>query len=301
MAGAEGVERHVQPHARELLERIRGLQHPMYGQRLGDFEHDLGRVQAVAPERGADPLRQPGITDAARRQVHRDTRHRQTVVAPLPDLPADQIEHPHLQRIDIATVLGRRDEVFRQQQAMLWMRPAHQRLGPAQAAITGAILGLVVDPELVPGQRRGQILLQGEFPAGAARHVRIVAGIAVLAALLGVIRGPVGSGGNRLRGLAMVGEQRPADAGRQRRVLSRRLADGFQQPAHETPATGMVGQHTGKHHKLVTADARHDIDVPGRLTHAVGHPGQQFVADAIRRRRDGPYWLLSCLKPSRSM
>ena len=77
--------------------------------------------------------------------------------APLGELPARLVDHPRADRLDQPGGLGERDELARRQQAARRVRPAHERLVPAQRAVPEALDGLVVQAQLAADEREPQV------------------------------------------------------------------------------------------------------------------------------------------------
>src|SRR4051794_35280894 len=97
-------------------------------------------------------------------------------------LAAGLVEHPLADRDDQPARLGDRDEVVRGHQAALGILPAQQRLALRDAGVLERDEWLVVQDELVLGQRAAQALLDLEAAEDAGAHLLVEELAAVAAA-----------------------------------------------------------------------------------------------------------------------
>lgn len=100
------------------------------------------------------------MAELQRRKVHGNTPILITLRIPEGHLPTGFIEHPLADRDDQAGLFRQLNKRGRQQQALLRMLPAQQRLGPYRNATDGVELGLVVQAKLLVLDGVAQVLQQ---------------------------------------------------------------------------------------------------------------------------------------------
>jgi hypothetical protein len=116
----------------------------------------------------------PGSSSSRAERFH---AHQQAVVAePVAQhrqVGARALEEPAAERDDEAGLLGQRDEDIGRDRAALRVRPARERLDGADAAGRELDERLVVDLELVAGERALEVGLELEALDGAGEHRRV--------------------------------------------------------------------------------------------------------------------------------
>ena len=254
------------------------------------------RREARFAQHSLDHADQVLLPELARREVDRDPQAR------MPRLPrlrlrAGFAQHPFADRHDEAGLLGERDELGRRHQPMVRLLPAQQRLGADDAAAGEVDLRLVVQRELAALERAAQVGLGRQAAAHALVHLRAEELVVAAPRFLGVVHRGVGVAHQRLRGVAVVGIERDADAGRHVQLVPSTV-NGSASSARMRAATragfaavGDVGQADDE---LVAAQARHGVVLAQAGRQPRGHRLQQLVADAW------PSESLTFLKRSRS-
>ena len=120
------------------------------------------------PVLGEQPLRrvrQVGVQQAARGQVHRD-RDGVPGVQPAAQLRQGQAEDPFGQPQDDAGALGHRDELTGRDEPLGRVLPAQQRLDALDPLAVQGVLGLVVEEELVGALERPAEVAEHREPPG---------------------------------------------------------------------------------------------------------------------------------------
>ena len=141
-----------------------------------------------------------------------------------------------VKRRDQPDVLGQPDELARPDQAAIGMVPAHQRLDPDHPVGRELELRLVVDDELLAGQRLAQLALEGHRAAGGDVHLGGEEAVGVAARLLGPVHGELGVLQQRLDGAAVGRGHGDADAGADVHLAGadhERRGEGLAQPPRQ--------------------------------------------------------------------
>ena len=205
---------HRDPHTRAFqpAKRARSALRIAHQQGLGELELDERRFDARFPQDVPHDGLEILLLELARGEVHRHGFYREPVPLPCLNLRAHFAQHPFAHRHDQARVLQDRNEFPRQDQTLLGMPPAQQRLETADEAALEGHLGLVVEEKLFlidgPAQRR-------LHPHARERPLVHLAGevlVGIAALFLGAIHGGVGVHDQGFGVVAVGREQRDADA-----------------------------------------------------------------------------------------
>ncbi|MNM84301.1 hypothetical protein D3C81_963850 [compost metagenome] len=176
---------------------------------------------------------------------------------------------------------------------MFWRNVAKQRVGPAnqrfgahQALGFQAEFGLVAQAQLVALYGPAQFVFQGNALAGLGREVAGVAFDPVAAFGLGAVHRRVGIADQRGDIGAVLRVQAGADARAGEELvfagLERRAEAGQQFVGDMTGVAGLV--QTGQQDdELITAQARHCIDIAHLFFQALGDAFEQQVADRMAK------------------
>ncbi len=222
------------------------------------------------------------MVELGRREVDVDPQGRASVLA-LPDagLADGLLQHPAPERHDQPGPFGERDETVRAEDPVLRVRPAHQRLGPVDAAVAHVDQRLVLDEELAAFQRRGQGV--GQAVAGDRAGVGLGVGEfeAVAAGRLGPVHRDVGAA-QHLRRRAFLGPALDdADAAPDRQLpalQSDRRGQGGQYADREVGHLLLGVGAGGQGDELVTAEPGDHLAGAGRAAlQPVGDLDQQPV------------------------
>ncbi len=201
---------HGDAHA-EVAQRMQELQvlpvlREQHG--FGDLELKPARMQPRLVERGDDRRQQADLLELAGRQVDGDL----DVARPARCRAAGLPEHPFAEVADQAGLLGHGDEFGRTEQAALWMTPAHQRLEARDAVVGQRQHRLVVQFELLGGQRLAQFESEPVAALRVEAHGVLVETEGGAAVRLGCIERKVGVAQQRVDVVAVLGGKRDADA-----------------------------------------------------------------------------------------
>ena len=285
IAGAEVVDRQIDAERAQRLQPVDRTRRVSHRHRLGDFQFEIARLQAVPRDRRRHLPGQLRRAQLVRREID---RHAQAAAhalgAPGRQLPAGFVEHPGAERFDHARLLGDRNELERRDHAALRMLPADQRLDAAQLAVAPIDLRLVVDLELPFEQRRMQIAFEQHALAGHLVHARGEELEVVPPLLLGVIHRRVGVFHQGLAVVAVGRENADPDARRRVQrvpvdhvVAGERLQDLAGHRRRVRP-----GLHPRQHdHELVAAEPRDDVALAHAAFEAARHLDQQAIADVM--------------------
>ena len=200
---------------------------------------------------------------------------------PAPDLGAGGAQDPGADRHDQAGLLGQRDELGRRHQPEIGVEPAQQRLDAEHRPVGEADLGLVVDHELAVLERLPQPALQHQPLERRRVHVVGVELVVVAALLLRARQRVVGVLDQRVGVVAVVREQRDADAGAGGQLvrvdLQRRPQRLQHLLRHPRRGLGPVGAEQ-QQHELVAAEPGHGVALAQGLHEAVGDALDDLVA-----------------------
>ena len=301
-AGAEVVDREAQAAVVELAQdRADPLGLAQRG-RLGQLHRQPRRVDLELLEPRGQLAGEVGAVQLARRDVEADVRL-EPLLAPLEHLLGDRADHPVADRLEQAHLLGGGDEVVGVDEPAVGVVPAQQRLHRLQPAGLQLDDRLVVQDELVLGDRAPQPRRQRQplervlGDVGEHGRGRAAAALALVHRHVGVLE-------QLDRRLRVVGEQRDADAGLDvelragdlERLRQPRgdLVGGVARGGLALRAVGQVGQ---QDQELVAAEAREHARLGPSTARSHGAP-------AIRRSSRSPApWpkeSLTSLKLSRS-
>ena len=224
------------------------------------------------------------VAQLARRRVDRDPR-RQVQRGPLRRLTARLLDHPGADARDQAGLLGVRDELVGRHEPLLGIVPAHQRLDPEQRARAEVVDGLVVEPELVLGQRAPQP--RGERQAAVAvAGVLRVEGIRVAAGALGLVHRGVGVLEQLSGDDAVVRADRDADRGSEPELGSvehERVVERGQDLGGHRLGAGRLDAGADQH-ELVAAQPGQQVAGAGDVADALGDLDEHLVPGGVPER-----------------
>ena len=104
--------------------------------------------------------------------------------------------------------------------ALLRVHPAQQGFGADDLPAAGIHLGLEIQLELAAGQGQAQVVLQAQAGAGGFLHVAAEHLHGVAPGGFGAVQGDVGALEHVGRGVAVIGDQGHADAGRDLQAMA---------------------------------------------------------------------------------
>ena len=288
VAGAEVVEvRRRRPSARSASSEARAASRFCSTDGLGDLEDQRPRPAAASGvRRRRRPSTRPRVVERAGREVHRDVRVRREVagVDRRGDVEAGAVEHPAVEVGDEAVLLGERHERARRDVAADRVVPAGQRLDADQPVRAEVEDGLVVQVELVEGERLAQLGGEPALLAGLPGERGVEDLAAGAAAGLGLVHRDVGVL-EQGRGVAVERRgDRDADAGAdaQRAVggverLADRL-DDLPRPSRRRRPTSRPGQ------------TRTNSSPPERATMSVGRASSRSRSAISTSTRSPTTW-----------
>ncbi len=147
----------AQAHGTQFLHGRDGLVNPVHDGAFGDFQLQAAGRQACLGEDAAYRLDEFRLAELVRRNIDRHFAHVDALVEPGLDLAAGGEQHPVAERQDQAAFLGDRDELGRANQAALRVAPANQGFDADHLAAEQVDLWLVVQHQLVIGQRAATV------------------------------------------------------------------------------------------------------------------------------------------------
>jgi hypothetical protein len=196
-----------------------------------------------------------------------------------------RVQHPARERPDEAGLLGQRDEAIGRDEALLRVLPANQGLDPGHRSGAAIHLRLVVQRQLVVGDRSSQRAHQGEPFAAGLVLIGHVQGVPA-AGLLGDVHGDVGLAQQRVGVATVLGEHRDPGAGADGHLVPfedqrrRERLDDLLGGQHRGPGVGVRQDQR----ELVAAQAGHRVGGPQRLAQPEGDLLQELVAGQVPER-----------------
>src|SRR5205809_3056712 len=284
IARAEIVHRDLHPRVLQPAQRARSALRIAHQQRLGELELDERRIDARfaqdVPYDGLEIL----LLELARGEVHRHGQYREPAPLPFLNLRAHVAQHRFAHRHDQARVLQNRNEFPREDQTLLGMPPAQQRLETADEAGLERHLGLVVEEELLLIDRPAQRRLHPHARERPLVHLagEVLVGIAAL--FLGAIHGGVGVHDQGLGVVAVGREQGDADARADIgvvRIELERPAEGVQDFLRNDTRVPRLREVRHDRAELVAAEPAHRIAAAHALRKTVGRFLEQLVPGAV--------------------
>ncbi len=179
---------------------------------LGDLDDEAVGAHAVLVERGQHAVGPAVLEQVGGRDVDRHRQARRPRARHVGRLAQRLADHELGQRADHAGLLGERDELVGRDHAAGRVRPAHERLDAGDAVAAEVELGLEVQGQAVLGDRVAQLADQLQALAGVQVALARVE-LGARAARLGLVHRDVGALEQRLGVVAVLREQRDADAG----------------------------------------------------------------------------------------
>ena len=224
-----------------------------------------------AADRRLAALDEPRLAELARGDVDADAQ----AGRPQRRLGAGLAQHPVADLGDQpAVLLGGGQEAARREQAVLGVLPADQGLDGHDAAVLEVDDRLVVQPQLILGQRAAQALLDPDPVAQAPAHRAVEDLVGPAATGLHAVHGGVGVLQQALPALVLDG-----DPDRRRQPVGQRQPE----PLGERRRLALVLE-LGEHRELVAAEARQRLRDVELLLQALGDLAQHVVARAVSVR-----------------
>src|SRR5438093_10898968 len=273
---------HRDPHTRAFqpAKSARSALRIAHQQGLGELELDERRFDARFPQDVPHDGLEILLLELARGEVHRHGFYREPVPLPCLNLRAHFAQHPFAHRYDQARVLQDRNEFPRQDQTLLGMPPAQQRLETADEAALEGHLGLVVEEKLFlidgPAQRR-------LHPHARERPLVHLAGevlVGVAALFLGAIHGGVGVHDQGFGVVAVGREQGDADARADIgvvRIELERSGESVEDLLRDDARVPRFRQVRYDRAELVAAEPAHRI----AAAHALRKTGRRFLEQLV--------------------
>ena len=282
IAGAEVVDRDPDAQSLELVEDRAGDLGVAQQRALGDLELEAFGLEAGLGERLADLVDQLAMEELRGRQVDRHADP-----GPGGCARAGLVQHPGAERHDQAGLLGDRQELAGQDQALLRVAPAQQGLEADHRLGGRPDLRLVVELELALGEAAPEVGLERLALPQLGVHLRLEEADAAQAQALGAAQREVGVLEEVVRVPAVGRDQHDADARAQDQGLLVDL-EGLGQGVHEPPAERVGGTRLIRlllhDRELVAADAGDRVAVLSAghqaLRAGLDHP----VAGAVAKR-----------------
>jgi len=283
MLRAEIIEREHHAELVQPLDHAPGAIEVVH-RSLADLDQHLARRQRVTLERGGHTPGVALVAQLARRCVDSHPGHEAELV-PGRRLAAGCLEHPFSDARDQARLLGVRQEAGRRHEAGLGILPANERLDAEQPACREVVHRLVVEDELLLGQRAAQPGCERELAARLAGVVGVQREV-VAPAALGLVHGCVGVLEDLGGGAAVARPDRDADRGADPELGAVDHQRGVQRL--EDPGTRRarrVGSETGAdQHELVAAKAREQVAAARDRADPLGDLAQHPVAGGVSER-----------------
>ena len=167
---------------------------------------------------------------------------------------------------------------------MLGVLPAQQRFGAADDAVLQAELRLIVDVELLGVTGRPQVAFQFDLATALGVQRDVVELVTVAARLFRPVHGRVRVLEQRLDAVAVVREQRDADAGADEVIdaeYREQLAHSRQYARRRRLEALVAGDARQHDDELVAAQACNEIVVPDLAADALGGLAEHDVADRV--------------------
>ncbi|MNN05988.1 hypothetical protein D3C81_1187670 [compost metagenome] len=236
-------------------------------------------------QRPADQLNHIQMLELVRRQVDAHRHVEQARLVPAQGLATGLVQHPVAERQDQPGFLEQGNEHPRRDRLAALRLPAHQRLEAEYPSAGDIHLRLVVQHELLGGDRSMQAAFQSLAVLRGAGQLLGVEMVAVAPVLLGLIHGHIRTADQLGHFLAVVGEQADADAGANEQLMATAGAERLLQEVdqilrHRRRLFGMVD---GLQHQqeLVAAQAGEHVLGADALAQSAGDQHQQLVPDRM--------------------
>ena len=255
---------------------------------LGELHGQRIRRQVVGLQPAAQLVDEVRPVQLARRDVEADARV-EPGVAPFAHLAADGVDHPVADRLEQAHLLGVGDELVGQDEPAVRVVPAQQRLDRVDPLGRHPHDWLVVQLELVLGDRPPQARGQRQALERIVVAEAVVDGRRRAPAALALVHRGVGVAQQRARAVGVVGEQRDPHAGLHVE-LGARHREGLGEPSRDVlggragAALGLGAEVAEEHEELVAAVAREQPVRALDPAQARGDPAQQAVAGRVAQR-----------------
>jgi len=272
---------HGQAHAEglDLVEQREDVITVLQQGGFGDLQLQPLRRQTTVGQCAAEVVEKP-IVQLLRRQVHRDHR----IAGPLACIVASLAQHPAAQRDDLPTVLGQGNELLRQQQAAFGMLPADQRLGAGDPQVVTAKPWLVVNFELLLGNRVAQLLFAFEALLQALVQFMAVEAPGTAAVGLGLVQGYVGAAQQLAGAGRIVRRDGDTDAGADKDLVAvdlERAGNGLDNARAELVDGLAFDQSAKDHDELVATDPRDQVLLARAALETVCDAIEHFVSGSV--------------------
>src|SRR5688572_18861701 len=172
VARAKIVDREPYPDVFQLAQALSRCVRVLHQRSLRELELDQVRRNAVVVEHPTDLIAEAGLPEVHGRDVDGDSRKRYSGIFPMLDLTTHLLDDPNAQRNDVAAFLGYRDELVGRNMAARWVIPAQQGLDGVNAMVVQAKLRLVLELELIVGDRGFEIRLEPVIREHLLVHAR---------------------------------------------------------------------------------------------------------------------------------
>ena len=273
------------PKIAQLAEDARGLAGTVHQRGLGDLDAQVGRLQSGFLHRLLDDADEVLLHQLPAGDVDGDALEAgvRKPALPVGERAARLLHHPGAERLDQPELLGDRHE-RRRRDRLAVARPADQRLEPDAHPGRQRHDRLVVDLEVVGGDRAAQVVLEAEAVANAGVHVRVEHFVARLAARLGVIHRGVGVAHHLVRVRVVGRTERDADAGRGEHFAAadrERRAQRLLDPEGDAVGLAVVAESVQEDRELVAAEAGEHVALSQARLEPPRHRDQQLVADQV--------------------
>ncbi|MCY1227767.1 hypothetical protein D9M72_400550 [compost metagenome] len=156
---------------------------------FGDFEYHLFRLcRGVGKDaRDGDQVPRVGQLDGGEVDGNPEVSAVRQGFPPAGRLAARVVQHPAADGVDVARLLGERNELRRRKQPQRGVLPAHQSLDAEDGSAVQIGNGLVLEAELAGGHGGGQVPFEG----GAVRHMVVALGVEKLETCLSAVFGQI--------------------------------------------------------------------------------------------------------------
>ena len=285
VAGAEVVDAHSDAMLLQRDDRPERAVDIVHQHGLGDLEVDQRRRHACSIDGPGDPLDQVRLPELLGGEVdgHPDVPPDPGIVAPFRQLPECVVEYPDPDRNDEADGLGDGDELVRRDRAEGRVVPTEQRLEPGDVEARQVEDRLVLEVELIVGERVPELVRQRSAPLGLGPRRPVEDGDPGFPVPFGLVHGIIGIPDQRSRRVGLVADG-DADA---RRDLELVFTDLQRCPQRRHR---LLGQSAGvvecvdaraHEHELVAADATDDVVLAQSGPEPTRYGAERLVADRV--------------------
>lgn len=242
--------------------------------------------QVVVDQGPGNEVGEIGVTQLAGGEVDGEANVRAVLRSQDREGPTGGLQDPGTDGADEPRLLGDRDELAGGDGAEARVRPAHERFGGDRTPVGEALQRLVGDARLAAVDRAPQRHLDEEGAARSRGVVVVGPRVGVAAAGFGGVHRLVGAAQHLARVDVRVGDDRDADAGGDRQLLSVRKAgqrgsERRQRTLRELGGVVLVAD--GDHEELLAAQTRDQVAGSGAAVEASGDLSDDLVAGVVPR------------------